>query len=222
MPMQNLKLIKPTEYFANAAYEMMLEISSYENGFQGFTKETTSEDFPAYIDQLIEMEQGHNLPDHLVPMTTFWLIRNESELIGIGRLRHRLNDRLREHGGHIGCMIRPHLRSKGLGTALVSMLCDEAAKLEIDRVLLTCLTTNIASKKTSRKTEGNLSEKGLKRAGERFACIGLIWGKRIWGLYPNTIQSNKGVDLTFLIYNLIGQTQNVNFGPGVIKNENSA
>ncbi|MBT3231289.1 MAG: GNAT family N-acetyltransferase [Calditrichaeota bacterium] len=184
MPMQNLKLIKPTEYFANAAYEMMLEISSYENGFQGFTKETTSEDFPAYIDQLIEMEQGHNLPDHLVPMTTFWLIRNESELIGIGRLRHRLNDRLREHGGHIGCMIRPHLRSKGLGTALVSMLCDEAAKLEIDRVLLTCLTTNIASKKIIEKNGGKLEREGVEEGGRAICLYWIDLGEEDLGIIP--------------------------------------
>ncbi len=165
-PMPNLILIKATHDLTDAAFKMMVEIGKHDQGFIGLPEGTNREDFPAYIDKLIEMSQGINIKKDWVPMTTFWLIRDDCEVIGIGRLRHRLNDKLREYGGHIGCRVNTSEQDKGYGTILLSKLCDEAAKMGIDRVLVTCLTTNIPSKRIIENNGGVLEREGIDEEGK--------------------------------------------------------
>lgn len=160
--MPNLKLIKATHEFVDDAWEMMTDSSDTMGIPQGMIRE----EFPKYLDQLIEMEHGQNLPESWVPMTTFWLVKDETEAIGIGRLRHRLNDHLREDGGHIGCLIHSAFRGQGYGTQLLSLMCDEALKIGLERVLVNCLITNEASIGIIEKNGGVRESRGVDEAGE--------------------------------------------------------
>jgi predicted acetyltransferase len=78
-----------------------------------------------------------------VPQTIYWLYLNDRP-VGYGKLRHDLNEKLLESGGHIGYIIRPSERNKGYGTILLKELLIKARKLEIDKVLLTCDEENLS------------------------------------------------------------------------------
>jgi predicted acetyltransferase len=54
---------------------------------------------------------------------------------------------LLDYGGHIGYDIRPSARRRGHATAMLAEALPVAAKLGIDRVLVTCDDDNVGSRK---------------------------------------------------------------------------
>ena len=85
-------------------------------------------------------------PADFVPCTTYWWTDGDTYL-GRINLRHRLNERLRDIGGHIGYDIRPSARRRGHATAMLAAALPHAAALGIDKALVTCDADNIASRK---------------------------------------------------------------------------
>ena len=123
--------------------EFLRELGDGEDGFVG------EQDFVAgrltlegLLQRLMDVSEGRNLPDGWVPMTTFWLLEDTGAIVGLSRLRHRLNDFLHRHGGHIGYYIRASERGKGYGTRVLALTLPYARALGLDRVLLTVDSDN--------------------------------------------------------------------------------
>lgn len=76
--------------------------------------------------------------------------------MGAVNIRHYLNDKLFETGGHIGDGIRPSERRKGYATAMIGLALEECRKLGIDRVLICCDKDNIGSAKSIQRNGGVL------------------------------------------------------------------
>ncbi|MFC3345398.1 GNAT family N-acetyltransferase [Paenibacillus abyssi] len=111
-------------------------------------------DFKAMIQFLTDNEKEFNIPAGWVPNSTFWLISEDKKVIGAVNIRHELNEKLLNAGGHIGYGIRPLERRKGYATRLLAFSLEEAKKLGINKVLVVCDAHNIASKKTILKNGG--------------------------------------------------------------------
>jgi predicted acetyltransferase len=105
-----------------------------------------SEPMDAVLRFYSDLHVGRNLPPHLVPATELWLIA-DGAFVGRVSIRHDLNDYLRSFGGHIGYVIRPTARRRGYGKAILKLAIPEARKLGIERALVTCDKTNLASRK---------------------------------------------------------------------------
>jgi predicted acetyltransferase len=71
-------------------------------------------------------------------------------------LRHTLNARLREFGGHIGYEIRPSARGRGHATQALHLALERAWDLGLERVLLTCDVVNLGSRRVIEKGGGVL------------------------------------------------------------------
>lgn len=111
--------------------------------------------FEKYIDDLRNEAHGLNLPEDYVPHTVFWLVEGET-FIGRVDIRHKLNEYLKHVGGHIGYDIRPSKRNMGYGTTALRLALEEARKIGILEVLITCDATNIGSNKIIQKNGGEL------------------------------------------------------------------
>ncbi|MBN2509032.1 MAG: GNAT family N-acetyltransferase [Spirochaetales bacterium] len=96
-----------------------------------------------------------------VPSTLFFLIDEQNKVCGAIHLRHELNERLKQNGGHIGYGIRPSERHKGYGTEMLSLLLEKIWVDGYERVLITCDDDNIASAKTIAKNGGILFDKPM-------------------------------------------------------------
>jgi predicted acetyltransferase len=81
-----------------------------------------------------------------------------SEFLGRVQIRHRLTDRLREVGGHIGYDVRPSARRRGHATAMLRATLPMARALGIERALITCDTENGASRKVIEANGGMLED----------------------------------------------------------------
>jgi predicted acetyltransferase len=123
--------------------------------------------FEAWVGRLAYEEDTTTPPlPGWVHCTHRWMVDGERYLGAIS-LRHSLNDNLREVGGHIGYGVRPSERRRGLaGWALAETL-DRARGLGLDRVLITCLVTNVASARTI-EGAGGVFEDVRSHAGEPY------------------------------------------------------
>jgi predicted acetyltransferase len=70
---------------------------------------------------------------------------------------------LEHYGGHIGYFIRPSERDKGYGTRMLILALDEARKLGLSQVMMTCNINNLASARGIEKNGGVLASQGISR-----------------------------------------------------------
>lgn len=104
-----------------------------------------SENFETYIESLLAPTPPNS---HLVPQTVYWGVDDEG-YAGRIALRHSLNDRLKLLGGHIGYDVRPTRRRRGYASQMLHLVLDEARKVGLDRVLITCDDDNVGSYRTA-------------------------------------------------------------------------
>ena len=137
-------------------YDMLQGIENSDNGFYNDVKDMPYEEFQEWLRKNEGWSRGIGMPDWMVPGTTYWLFDGDIP-VGIGRLRHMLNDALRENGGHIGYAIAAPHRGKGYGTELLRLLLEEARKLEIWEALVIPNKSNKASNRVCRANGGFLA-----------------------------------------------------------------
>jgi predicted acetyltransferase len=114
----------------------------------------------AAFEAFVEGVRRQSLPDEprsagFVPTTTLWWVDGE-EYVGRIAIRHRLNDFLLRIGGHIGYDVRPTRRGAGQATAMLAATLPRAKALGVDPALITCDTTNVASRKVIEANGGEL------------------------------------------------------------------
>lgn len=125
-------------------YQMLAELPRDENGFINGCSGMTYEEYQKWLVKSDNVSKGIGLADWMVPQTLYWLYV-DGVPVGIGKLRHRLTERLREEGGHCGYAIRPSRRGQGYGKLLLKLMLDKARELQIDRLLLTVANHNTPS-----------------------------------------------------------------------------
>ncbi len=120
-----------------------------------FTLDLEFDDFSALVTRLNNFARGIDLPDDLVPNTTFWLVE-DGEIVGVSSLRHHMTERLRRLGGHIGFSVRPSAQGRGVAKELLRQTLAQAGRLGISEVLVVCLKENPASSRVIEANGGRL------------------------------------------------------------------
>ena len=111
-------------------------ITEIEGDFARYLREITDQS------GMITLPTGEVVPK--VPHSVRWLVEGDA-FIGEVSIRHRLNDYLRQAGGHIGYGIRPSRRGRGYGRLILALALEECRRLGIARVLVTSKAANVAS-----------------------------------------------------------------------------
>ena len=164
----NVKLMKLTREYYSQLSEMIDEWKldhevNHTNRSPWAIFKNDYHDFDYYLDNL-EIDEPK---DGKVPDSVFFLLDGERNvLLGAVNIRHYLNDYLLQFGGHIGDGIRPSERNKGYATEMIRLSLIECKKLGIDKVLMICEKSNIASAKTIIKNGGILKNEFLDDNGE--------------------------------------------------------
>ncbi|QHT46972.1 GNAT family N-acetyltransferase [Bacillus sp. SB49] len=124
---------------------------------------------PYAFDEMIEFlennERGVYLPPGWVPDTTYWMMDKQERIIGVTNIRHKLTDRLRKEGGHIGYGIRPSERRNGYATTLLRLSLEKAWEMKITDVLVVCDQWNTGSWKAILKNGGKEDQDFVEEDG---------------------------------------------------------
>src|SRR5262249_34115814 len=116
--------------------------------------------FAGYLQHLQQFAQGIDLPPGIVRETAYWGL-DTTTIVGTARLRHELNPALEQIGGHIGYEGRAPQRRHGYGTQLLVLTLNQARRLGLARVLITCDADNIGSARIIEKNGGVLQDQGM-------------------------------------------------------------
>ncbi|MDR1197262.1 MAG: GNAT family N-acetyltransferase, partial [Candidatus Nomurabacteria bacterium] len=93
-----------------------------------------------------------------IPMTVFWVEKN-SEIVGLVKMRHCLNERTEKYGGHIGIGGVPErFRGQGIGTKTLGLACQKLFEMGENKVLLTAHENNVASRAVIEKNGGKFED----------------------------------------------------------------
>lgn len=128
--------------------EDVVRSANVEMAAEGFTfafglKNTT--DFADYLRELGDRRQDRGEKNGVVP-ETFLLAEADGAIVGRLSLRHRLDDKLREKGGHIGFGVLPGHRRRGYATQILREALNLARKIGLQQVLVTCSEQNLGSR----------------------------------------------------------------------------
>lgn len=160
------RLVAPSAAYKDSYRALVAEFTAGGEPLVPFPLAFPNENFEAFLAALAGCERGIGIPADFVPHSTFWLVEG-AEVLGVSNLRHRLTERLRVEGGHIGYGIRPSARGRGLGREILRLTLAEAARRGIGRVLLTCARGNSPSAAVIAANGGRLhSEEFVAARGE--------------------------------------------------------
>lgn len=111
---------------ADAIYQVLKELPADENGFMnpyyGIDKETFMHET---MPKLIDTANGISLKPGYVPQT-YYFLWEDSHIVGVYKLRHYLNENLKNGSGHVGYGILPAYRNQGYAKKGLALLLDIA------------------------------------------------------------------------------------------------
>ena len=128
-----------------------------ENGFLNPYLGMSKEEFVnTAIPLRLQYAQGIGLPPGCVPDTYYFLWLGDN-IVGNFKLRHCLNDFLRNGSGHIGFGILPEYRGQDFATQGLAMAVRELCHMpdfSDDEIYFSCLKSNPASLRVIQKNGG--------------------------------------------------------------------
>lgn len=163
------KLIEPDVRVHDSFLEAMAEFRAEGRGDSGDdtmvgtemrefgSSWSTPNGFETFVAVLRARASGEHLLAGFVPCTTLWWVDGDTYLGRIA-IRHGLTPRLLEVGGHIGYDVRPTARRRGHATAMLRAALPVARSIGIESALVTCDTTNVASRRVIESCGGQLDD----------------------------------------------------------------
>lgn len=99
----------------------------------------------------INYSKGIDLPEGYVPSTEYFLW-SDDKIVGVFRIRHYLNDLLKNGAGHVGYGIRKQYRGKGYATEGLRLTIEKAWEIiREEEIYMSVYKNNPASLQVQKK-----------------------------------------------------------------------
>ncbi|GCF95726.1 acetyltransferase [Enterococcus florum] len=159
--MTSIYLVLPSIDHEKQASEMKQEFFDHHEPKIDGGNRFDEMDYRAWLDHLALCRTSEIEKTGWVSATTFFAVREaDQKIIGLVDLRHHIQHPiLQEYGGHIGYAVRPSERRKGYAKQMLELVLQEAKKIGLTKVMVSCLEDNPGSEKTILANQGKLREK---------------------------------------------------------------
>ena len=149
-----MKLILPCEKYKYSYFEL-LNSAKKNNDYSelGNAALKDNETFSEMITRLKNRRIGKNIAKRDVPATIYWIIEDD-KIVGTIDMRHKLNEDYLLKFGHVAYYIKKEERNKNYATIALNLIIKKYKKTNINKILITCLEDNEASKKVILKNNG--------------------------------------------------------------------
>ena len=145
------KLLEMLEEYENS--KLVEGIDRYE-GIRNF-EDLKNMSFLEWLEDLENKKDEEKLPKEFSPQTTYILIDENNQIIGMVNIRWKEVPVLMSYGGMIGYSIRPSKRGQGYASEMLRLALEILFKTsKKQKILITCKDFNIASKKVIEKNNG--------------------------------------------------------------------
>ncbi|MBO7748827.1 GNAT family N-acetyltransferase [Paenibacillus sp. MWE-103] len=144
----DVRLVRPAVELRAAYMDFYREWIESGEDIVPWVVERDPSDFPAYVRFLLEASEEARVEEGWVPHSTYWLQDGAGRIVGAANIRHRLNRKLAESGGHIGYGVAPSQRRKGYAKAMLAQALAVTDRLGLDEVLVICDRGNDGSERT--------------------------------------------------------------------------
>ena len=173
--MEKLILVTPTSDYVHdiTCFRHEIEEAGDADSFAGCSRLEYYSRVEDWIEYVYLNQFPENVAEGHVPSNVYLALReNDHKIVGIIDLRHHINHPvLGVWGGHIGYTVRPCERGKGYAAEMLRLNLENARKLGLEKVMITCSPDNPASEKTI-LTNGGVYEKTVEVDGDQI--------KRYW------------------------------------------
>ena len=151
-----MKLVDPLKIDESKFNDFINEFKAAGEDRVPYSLNQKDMDFQTYVKSLNDQSLGKGIPENWVPASTYFLLNDEGQICGAVNIRHRLTEKVRIEGRHIGYGIRPSVRNQGYGTKILELALDKVSKMGIKKVLVTCGKENVHSAKVIENNGGKL------------------------------------------------------------------
>ena len=162
----NITLRTPDEHDAAAVTALLDELTAACSNTDGFWHGADTFVYADWLAACREAAHGRGLPEGFMPYVQYVMFADDGQAVGFLNLRLRLNDFLREIGGHIGYCVRPAQRGRGCAKQALRQAISEARCHGIGRLLVTCRSSNPASRRVILANGGTLED--IRNGMERY------------------------------------------------------
>lgn len=150
-----MKFTEPTAEYEQQISAYRKEFLEHGDSMDGTGALRRMDDPKQWLEYCRLCKNPDTVPEGLVPATQYIYVReNDDKIVGMLHIRHYFNAFLEQYGGHIGYSVAPSERRKGYASQMLQLSLPKCKELGIQRVLVTCLDDNEASRRTILKNGG--------------------------------------------------------------------
>lgn len=173
--MGEIELKKPTLEYKDQVMKYKEDFLKNNQRFDGCCKLEECESYEEWLE--FEKRNKKNYLWGYVPSTIYLAVRKkDNKVVGIVDFRHELTPFLLNFGGNVGFSVAIDERKKGYATEIVALVKEEAKKIGLHEILITCDGINEGSSKVILRNGGILEDDVVDEAG--LTKSGLI--QRYW------------------------------------------
>lgn len=140
--------------------------------------------YAEHLSKLQQLQSAEQLEEGRVPSTMLYAFVG-NEIVGRISIRHYLNDRLRQRGGHIGYAVNPSHRRCGFGTLILQQGLIFCRNLGLEEVWISCADSNVPSRKVIESCGGSFERRAFDTEEQEWFRVYLVDLRRAPGNLAN-------------------------------------